>query len=108
VKPTIAGLVTPHLFRVVDLAKQAETGANVDWHVRDAVARTIDELGHQYNARNLCAAYIEGLETAAGEARQARKWYARVLQMAAQTARHLEERDLRESFRSATEGDGAG
>jgi hypothetical protein len=108
VKPTIAGLVTPHLFRIVDLAKQTETGANVDWHVRDAVARTIDELGHQYNARNLCSAYIQGLETAADEARQARKWCARVLQMAVQTARHLDERALRDSLKSATEGDGAG
>lgn len=107
-KPTIAGLVTPHLFRVVDIAKQAETGANVDWHVRDAVTRTIDELGRQYNARDLCSAYIRGLETAADEARQARKWYARVLQMAAHTARHLDERDLRDSSKSATEGGGAG
>lgn len=92
-KATIAGLVTPHLFRVVDLAKQAETGANVDWHVRDAVAKTVDELGHQYNARDLFEAYVQGLERAAEEAGRVRKPYARVLQVAAQTARRLEKRD---------------
>ena len=87
VKATVVGLVTPHLLRVVDFARQAETGANVDWHVRDAVARTIDELGHLYNAQDLRAAYIQGLETAAREAGPARVAYARVLQAALAAAR---------------------
>lgn len=88
---TIAGLVTPHLFQVVDIAKQAETGANIDWHLRDAVSRTIDALAHQYNARDLLATYVQGLETAAGEAGRGRMLYANALrQAAAQAARHLE------------------
>jgi hypothetical protein len=88
---TIAGLVTPHLFRVVDLAKQAETGANIDWHLRDAVTRTIDALAHQYNARDLLFTYVQGLESAAGEAGRGRGMYASALrQAAAQAARHLE------------------
>ena len=74
-KATVVGLVTPHLLRVVD------------WHVRDAVARTIDELGHLYNAQDLRAAYIQGLETAAREAGPARVAYARVLQAALAAAR---------------------
>lgn len=40
-KTTVVGLVTPHLLRIVDLANDAEKGANVDWHVRDAVAKTM-------------------------------------------------------------------
>ena len=66
-KPTIVGLVTPHFLKVIDLAKQAEAGINVDWHLRDTVAKTIDDLAQQYNARDLLAAYIDGLETAANE-----------------------------------------
>ena len=90
-KATIAGLVTPHLFRVVDLAKQAEAGGNIDWHLREAVTRTIDALGHQYNARDLLSTYIEGLETAAREKGRVYSAYARVLQAAAaQATRHLE------------------
>lgn len=91
-QPTIAGLVTPHLLRVVDLARQAETSpAVVDWHVLDAVARTTDDLGHQYNARDLLSAYVQGLQAAAQEAVQTRKIYARALQAAAaQAARQLE------------------
>lgn len=85
-KATVAGLVTPHLLRIVDLARQEETGANVDWHVREAVSKTIDELGHLYNARDLLAAYTQGLATAAEEARRERKWYARVLREAATQA----------------------
>lgn len=92
-KTTIVGLVTPHLFRVVDLAEQAERGANVDWHVKDAVAKTVDELGQQYNARDLLAAYVQGLESAADGAGRMRKLYAGVLQMAVQTVRRLETRD---------------
>lgn len=88
-KATVAGLVTPHLLRVVDLANEAEKGVNVDWHVRDAVARTMDDLGHQYNASALAAAYIQGLEAAAGNAAPARVAYIGVLQAAAAAARAL-------------------
>lgn len=88
-KATVAGLVTPHLLRVVDLANEAEKGVNVDWHVRDAVARTMDELGHQYNASVLAASYIQGLEAAAGNAAQVRVAYIGVLQAAAAAARTL-------------------
>lgn len=93
-KVTIVGLVTPHLLRIIDLAKQAETGANVDWHVRDAVAKTVDDLAHQYNAGDLLSAYIQGLEAAAQEAGRARMFYSGVLKAAAaQAARNLKERD---------------
>ncbi|MES2859221.1 MAG: hypothetical protein V4704_08605 [Pseudomonadota bacterium] len=92
-KVTIVGLVTPHLLRVIDLAEEAESGINVDWHVRDAVARTIDDLGHQYNARDLLSAYVQGLETAGREAGRARMFYAGVLRnAAAEAARKLKER----------------
>lgn len=80
---TVAGLVTPHLLKVVDLARQAETGANVDWHVRDAVATTISELARQYNGRDLLSAYLQGLQAAADDAKQSRKLFSRnVLQAA--------------------------
>jgi hypothetical protein len=93
-KATIVGLITPHVLRVADLAKQAEVGANVDWHVRDAVAKTIDDLGSQYNARDLLSAYIQWLENAAQEAGQSRQRYASVLRAAATTAsRHIADRD---------------
>jgi len=49
-----------------------------------------DDLGLQYNARDLLSAYIQWLETAAREAGQARQAYASVLQAA---ARHLQERN---------------
>ena len=88
-KTTIVGLVTPHLLRVVDLANQAEKGINVDWHVRDAVARTMDEMSHQYNAAALAAAYIEGLEAAAAQAAPARTVYIGTLQAAAGAARRI-------------------
>ena len=78
-KLTIVGLVTPHVLRVIDLANQAETGANVDWHLRDAVVKTVDDLGHQYNARDLLSAYIQGLETAAQDAVRMRNVYAGAL-----------------------------
>lgn len=92
-KRTVVGLITPHVLTIADLAKRAETGANVDWHVRDAVAKTIDGLGLQYNARDLLSAYIQWLETAAREAGQARQAYASVLQAAAAAAaRHLQVR----------------
>lgn len=88
-KATIAGLVTPHLLRVVDLANQAEKTTNVDWHVRDAVARTMEEMAHQYNAAALSAAYIEGLEAAAAQAAPARAVYIGTLRAAAEAARKL-------------------
>jgi hypothetical protein len=88
-KATVAGLVTPHLLRVVDLANQAEKGVNVTWHVRDAVARTMDELGHQYNAASLTDAYLLGLEATAGQAATTRVAYIGVLQAAAAAARTL-------------------
>ena len=87
VKATVVGLVTPHLLRVIDLARQAETGVNVDWHLRDAVARTLDDLSRQFNARDLLSAYIHGLETAADEAGRVRKAHAGVLQAAVAIAK---------------------
>jgi hypothetical protein len=88
-RTTVVGLVTPHLLRIVDLANNAEKGANVDWHVRDAVAKTMGELGDQFNAPVLVAAYVEGLENVAGQAPRARVEYVRVLQAAADAARRL-------------------
>ena len=88
-KATVVGLVTPHLLRVVDLANEVEKGMNVDWHVRDAVAKTMGDLGDQYNAPALVAAYVEGLENVAGQAPKTRVEYVRVLQAAADAARRL-------------------
>lgn len=91
VKATIANLVTPHLFKIVDLANQAQAGGNIDWHLRDTVARTIDALGHQYNARDLLSTYVDGLHTAARETGRLHSAYSRVLQAAAtQAASHLD------------------
>jgi len=92
-KVTIVGLVTPHVLRVIDLANEAEKGINVDWHLRDAVARTVDDLGQQYNAQDLLSAYIQGLETAAQDAERVRKVYAGALQAAATAARNLKQRN---------------
>ena len=90
-KATVANLVTPHLLSVVDLAKQAEIGGNIEWHLRETVSRTIEALGHQYNARDLLATYIEGLEAAARAKGRIYSAYARALQAAAaQAAQHLE------------------
>lgn len=86
---TVVGLVTPHLLRIVDLANQAETGVNVDWHVREAVATSMREMSDQYNASVLVAAYIEGLETAAGQAARTRVGYVRVLKAGIEAARLL-------------------
>jgi hypothetical protein len=86
---TVVGLVTPHLLRVVSLANEAEKGVNVDWHLRDTVARTMRELGEQYNASALVASYIEGLEAAAGLEASTRGAYIGVLQAAAAAARNL-------------------
>lgn len=88
-KATVVGLVTPHLLRIVDLANEAEKGVNVDWHLRDAVARTMRELGEQYNAPALVAAYVEGLETVAGQAAVTRSAYIGVLRAAAAAAHGL-------------------
>jgi len=88
-KTTVAGLVTPHLLRIVELANNAQNGAKVDWHVRDAVAKTMDDLGRQANASDLVAAYLEGLEYAAAQAPKARTEYTGVLQAAADAARRL-------------------
>lgn len=88
-KPTVVGLVTPHLLRIVDLASEAEKGVNVDWHLRDAVGKTMGELRDQYNAPALVAAYVEGLETAAEQAAAKRVEYVRVLRSAAAAARGL-------------------
>ena len=88
-KATVVGLVTPHLLRVVDLANEAEKGVKVDWHLRDVVARTMGELGDQYNAPALVAVYVEGLENVAGQAQKTRVAYVRVLQAAADAARRL-------------------
>lgn len=88
-KATIVGLVTPHLLRVVDLANEAEKGVNVDWHVRDAVARTMGVLEDQWNASALMGAYVEGLENAASLAPKSRVAYVRALQAAADAARRL-------------------
>lgn len=85
-KGTVVGLVTPHILAIIDLAKQAEMGANVDWHLRDTVARSIDGLGHQFNAQDLITAYIQGLETTAEAARPAQKAYADALRAAAAMA----------------------
>ena len=87
---TVVGLVTPHLLRIVDLASNAEKAAiNVDFHVRDTVARTMEELSLQYNATALVTAYIEGLENAAGQVPRIRAAYIKTLQAAAAAARNL-------------------
>ena len=88
-KATVVGLVTPHLLRVVDLATNAEKGMNVDWHVRDTVARTMAELGDMYNGPALVAAYFEGLEGAVAQAPRAHLEYIRVLKAATAAARSL-------------------
>ena len=88
-KTTVAGLVTPHLLRIVDLANNAQNGAKVDWHVRDAVAKTMGELGSQANASDLETAYVDGLDYAAAQAPKAQTVYIGVLQAAADAARRL-------------------
>jgi hypothetical protein len=88
-RATVVGLVTPHLLRIVDLGNEAEKGVNVEWHVRDAVAKTMRELGEQYNAPALVAAYVDDLETVAGQAASTRVAYVGVLRAAAAAARNL-------------------
>lgn len=84
---TVIDLITPHLLRVVDLAGQAEKGVNVDWHVRDAVSKTMEELRDQWNAPALVTAYVDGLENAAMQASKTRTAYIRALRSAASVAR---------------------
>jgi hypothetical protein len=88
-RATVVGLVTPHLLRVVALADQAEKGVVVDWHLRETVTAAMAELGDQYNAPTLVAAYVEGLEQAASQVPKSRAAHARALQMAIDTARRL-------------------
>lgn len=88
-RATVVGIVTPHLLRIVDLATEAQNGVNVDWHVREAVAKSMAELGELYTAPVAVAAYVEGLENAAGQAPKHREAYIRVLQAAADAARRL-------------------
>ena len=88
-KATVVGLVTPHLLRVVEIAKQAERGMTVEWHLREAVAATMADLGDQANASALVAAYIEGLENAAAQAGKFREDYRGALQAAIESARRL-------------------
>ena len=93
-KATIVGLVTPHVLSIVELASQAEAGVNVDWHVRTTVERTLDDLGAQFNARELLASYIHGLETAAQDTARAQTRRIAVLrQAAAMAARDPRARD---------------
>ena len=93
-KATVVGLVTPHVLRIMDLAKQAESGVNIDWYLRDAVAKTINDLGHQYNARDLLSAYQHGLETAAQQAGRGRHFNGNALKAAAAiVTRDLKGRD---------------
>jgi len=88
-RATVVGLVTPHLLRVVDLANEAQKGVNVDWHLREVVARSMGEMADQYNASSLMDAFVDGLESAAGNAPKARADYVRALQAAADAARRL-------------------
>lgn len=79
---TVVGLVTPHLLRVIDLANEAETGVNVDWHLRSAVAKSMSEMRDQWNAPALVVAYAEGLQTALAQAPANRPKYVRVVEAA--------------------------
>lgn len=88
-RATVVDLVTPHVLRVVDLASRAQNGANVDWHVRDAVSATVRQLGEQFNAASLVGAYASGLDAAASEAPKGYVTYADTLRAAAATARGL-------------------
>lgn len=88
-RATVVGIVTPHLLRIVDLANEAEKGIKVDWHVREAVVKSMGELGELYNAPVAVGAYLDGLENAATRAPEKREAYVRVLQGAAEAARRL-------------------
>ena len=82
-KATIVDLVTPHVLRVIDLAEQAEKAVNVGWHLRNTGAKSIDDPGHRYNARDLLSAYQHGLETSAQQAGRGRHFYGNALKAAA-------------------------
>lgn len=56
---------------------------------RDAVAKTMDMLGDQWNTPTLVAAYVEGLESPASEAPKIHVAYVSALQAAADAARRL-------------------
>lgn len=86
---TVVGLVTPHLLRIVDLANEAEKGVKVEWHLREAVRKTMSELGDLYNGPSAVAAYVEGLANTAARAPAHRKAYVGVLLAAAEMARGL-------------------
>ena len=88
-RPTVVDLVTPHLLRIVDLANEAQKGVNVQWHLNDAVDRSMDGLADQYNASTLVAAYVDGLESLVAQAPPAREDYIRVLKTAVEAARRL-------------------
>lgn len=88
-RATVVGIVTPHLLRIVDLATEAEQGVKVDWHVREAVTRSMDELGDLFNAPVAVSAYLDGLENAAARAPEKREAYVRVLRAAAEAAQRL-------------------
>ena len=87
-KATAVGLVTPHVLRVVDLATQAEKGVNVEWSIRGAVNGTLSDLQEHYNAAELTAAYIEGLDSLVAQAGNRRLDYLRALQAAVAAARN--------------------
>lgn len=88
-KATVVGLVTPHLLRIIDLASQAEQGSKVDWHVREAVTASMATMADQYNAQDLVAAYLDGLDSAAAKYPDSRPAYVATLRSAAETARRL-------------------
>ena len=88
-RATVVGIVTPHLLRIVDLANEAEQGVKVDWHVREAVTKSMGELGDLFNASVAVAAYVDGLENAAAQAPEKREAYIGVLKSAAEAARRL-------------------
>jgi hypothetical protein len=88
-RATIVGLVTPHLLRIVDLAHEAEKVMNVDWHLRDAVTRSMDELAGLWNAQAATSAYLEALESAISQAAKHREHYIRALRIAAEAAQRL-------------------
>ena len=54
-----------------------------------AVAKTMVDLGDQYNAPALMEALVHGLESAEGDAPKNRVAYARVLRTAADAVRRL-------------------
>lgn len=88
-RTTVVGLVTPHLLRVVDLAHEAQKGVNVNFHLQDAVSRSMADMADQFNAPVLLAAYVEGLQNFAAQAPRAQVEYIGVLQAAAEAARRL-------------------